>query len=484
MFFEFFVEMSKPAVVVVAVTCEGGIGKDGQLPWPRIPRDMQHLREVTETVSNPELVNAVILGRKTYESLPEKVRPLKNRLNVVISSSTQASDYPNGVLVFPSLRQAVDSLNVNPSVESIFFLGGQRVYEEAIKEGLCSKAILTRIGIDPWNCDTKFPLDLLNSKEWAAAKISKTFSHEGIPFDFAEFTRSPALANAGEHEECQYLRLIDRIIRTGYKEVDRTGVGTVSVFGEMMRFDLKSSFPLLTTKRVFWKGVVEELLWFVKGDTNANHLADKGVRIWDGNGSLEFLKSRGLGHREQGDLGPVYGFQWRHFGAKYETMHSDYSGKGLDQLADCINKIKTNPNDRRIIMSAWNPADLQEMALPPCHMFCQFYVANGELSCAMYQRSCDMGLGVPFNIASYSLLTCMMAQVCGLKPGEFIHNLGNAHVYLNHIEPLKEQLLRTPRPFPILKINPAVANIDDFSAEDFTLIGYNPLARIAMDMAV
>jgi dihydrofolate reductase / thymidylate synthase len=483
--------MTKPTALVVAVTCDGGIGKNGQLPWPKIPADLKHLRVVTETVKTPGLINAVIMGRKTYESLPESMRPLKNRLNVVISTSTRQQDYPNGVLVYSTLRAAVDALNYdhNSIVETIFFLGGQRIYEASIKEGLCHKAIITRIGVDTWECDTKFPLELItNSKDWQPISISKTHSHEGIPFDFAEFAlvahQTPHAVHNAEHQEYQYLRLIDKIIQTGFKQDDRTGVGTLSLFGEMMRFDLKSSFPLLTTKRVFWKGVVEELLWFVKGDTNANHLAAKGVRIWDGNGSLEFLKSRGLGHREQGDLGPVYGFQWRHFGAKYETMHSDYSNKGFDQLLDCINKIKHNPTDRRIIMSAWNPADLNEMALPPCHMFCQFYVANGELSCAMYQRSCDMGLGVPFNIASYSLLTCMMAQVCGLKPGEFIHNLGNAHVYLNHVEPLKEQLQRTPRPFPILKINPSVTDIDGFTAEDFTLIGYNPLAKIAMDMAV
>jgi thymidylate synthase len=251
-----------------------------------------------------------------------------------------------------------------------------------------------------------------------------------------------------------------------------------------MRFDLRKSFPLLTTKRVFWRGVVEELLWFVKGDTNANHLTEKGVKIWEGNGSREFLDKRGLTHREVGDLGPVYGFQWRHFGAKYVDMHTDYTDQGVDQLAECINLIKTNPADRRILLSAWNPADLSLMALPPCHMFCQFYVSKGELSCLMYQRSCDMGLGVPFNIASYSLLTCMVAKVCGLKPGEFVHTMGNTHVYKNHVEPLQVQLERNPRPFPTLQIKRDVTNIDDFKAEDFELVGYNPLGKIAMEMAV
>merc|ERR1719482_587038 len=286
------------------------------------------------------------------------------------------------------------------------------------------------------------------------------------------------------HEEYQYLKLIREISEKGFAGDDRTGVGTVSIFGTTMRFDLRKSFPLLTTKRVFWRGIVEELLWFIKGDTNAKHLSEKGIKIWDGNGSRDFLDKRGLGHREEGDLGPVYGFQWRHFGAKYVDMHTDYIGQGVDQLAECIRKIKEDPTDRRILLSAWNPADLKEMALPPCHMFCQFYVANGELSCLMYQRSCDMGLGVPFNIASYSLLTCMIAQVCGLRPGEFVHSMGNAHVYLNHTEPLKEQLKNEPRPFPVLKVNPEVTDIDAFTAADFEISGYNPHAKIAMEMAV
>lgn len=194
--------------------------------------------------------------------------------------------------------------------------------------------------------------------------------------------------------------------------------------------------------------------------------------------------SIGQSDREEGDLGPIYGFQWRHFGASYTDMHADYTGKGFDQLADVIHKIKNNPDDRRIILSAWNLSDLTLMALPPCHMFAQFYVANGELSCVMYQRSADMGLGVPFNIASYALLTCMIAHVCDLLPGDFIHDLGDAHVYCNHIEPLREQLLKSPKPFPVLKINPQKNDINSFEAADFELIGYDPHPRIEMKMAV
>ena len=283
----------------------------------------------------------------------------------------------------------------------------------------------------------------------------------------------------------QYLEIIKDIIETGSEKSDRTGVGIVGKFGYQMRFDLSESFPLLTTKDVFWRGVAEELVWFVKGDTNAKHLSDKKIRIWDGNASRQFLDGIGLNHREEWDLGPVYGFQWRHFGAAYDTMHSDYSGQGFDQLADVIKQLKHNPTSRRIVMSAWNAADLSKMALPPCHLLAQFYVtADGRLSCQMYQRSCDMGLGVPFNIASYSLLTCMLAQVCGLKRGEFVHVLGDAHVYRNHVEPLQEQLKRYPHPFPQLVLNPDITEIEDFKFSDFKIINYTCHPKIKMEMAV
>eukprot|EP00882_Tetradesmus_deserticola_P018541 GHRQ01019915.1.p1 GENE.GHRQ01019915.1~~GHRQ01019915.1.p1 ORF type:complete len:279 (+),score=123.87 GHRQ01019915.1:92-928(+) len=231
-------------------------------------------------------------------------------------------------------------------------------------------------------------------------------------------------------------------------------------------------------------GVVEELLWFIRGSTNARELQAKGVHIWDGNSSRAYLDSVGLGHREEGDLGPVYGFQWRHFGASYTDMHADYTGQGVDQLAGLIARIKSHPECRRLILTAWNPAALPDMALPPCHMTAQFYVADGELSCQLYQRSADVGLGLPFNIASYALLTLMIAQVCGLQPGEFVHTVGDAHVYSNHVEPLKQQLANAPRHLPRLLLNPQKKAIDEFTADDFTLLDYTPHKTIKMQMAV
>jgi len=290
------------------------------------------------------------------------------------------------------------------------------------------------------------------------------------------------LSNA---EELQYLDLIRTCIEQGETRGDRTGTGTHSVFGTTMRFSLKDNvLPLLTTKKTFWRGVAEELIWFISGSTNANELAAKKIHIWDGNGSREFLDNLGFTDREVGDLGPVYGFQWRHFGAEYKDMHSDYRQQGVDQLMNCINMIKNNPTSRRIIMSAWNPAAQPYMALPPCHLMCQFYVSKNGLSCQMYQRSGDVGLGVPFNIASYALLTRLIAQVCGLEANEFIHVLGDAHVYSNHVDPLKEQLKRTPYVFPKLYINPNITDIEKFTYSDLKVVGYKSHSRIKMKMAV
>ncbi|CAO3693419.1 unnamed protein product [Rhizopus stolonifer] len=291
------------------------------------------------------------------------------------------------------------------------------------------------------------------------------------------------------HEEYQYLNLIKHIMDNGEHRANCTGTGTLAVFAPpQLRFSLKDDiFPLLTTKRVFFRGVLEELLW--------RHQLKKFERtkckIWDGNGSREFLDKLGLSHRREGDLGPVYGFQWRHFGAKYVDCDTDYTGQGVDQLQQVIDTIKNNPTDRRIILSAWNPADIPIMALPPCHSFCQFYVSNppsdggrAKLSCVLYQRSCDMGLGVPFNIASYALLTRMIAHVTDLDPGEFIHTMGDTHVYIDHLDALKQQIEREPRPFPTLKINRKISNIDDFKYEDFVVENYNPLSKLDMKMSV
>lgn len=262
----------------------------------------------------------------------------------------------------------------------------------------------------------------------------------------------------------QYLDLLQEIMDHGTVKSDRTGVGTKSIFGHQMRFDLSEGFPLLTTKKVHLRSIIHELLWFISGDTNIGYLHDNKVSIWD-----EWADANG-------DLGPVYGKQWR----SWDTP----DGRSIDQLSEVIETIKRNPDSRRMIVCAWNPSDVDKMALPPCHCFFQFYVANGRLSCQLYQRSADTFLGVPFNIASYALLTMMIAQVCGLKPGEFVHTTGDTHIYLNHFDQVREQLSRTPRPLPVMKLNPEVKDIFQFRYEDFTLEGYDPWPAIKAPVAV
>jgi thymidylate synthase len=262
----------------------------------------------------------------------------------------------------------------------------------------------------------------------------------------------------------QYLDLMRRVRTQGARKTDRTGTGTLSVFGHQMRFDLAEGFPLVTTKKVHLKSIVHELIWFLAGDTNTKYLNANGVSIWD-----DWAK-------ENGDLGPVYGQQWRSW--------STSDGRSIDQIAEVVETLKRNPDSRRMIVTAWNPADIPDMALAPCHCLFQFYAAEGRLSCQLYQRSADVFLGVPFNIASYALLTMMMAQVSGLQPGEFIHTLGDAHLYLNHLEQADLQLTRTPRPLPRMEINPAVRSIFDFRYEDFTLAGYDPHPHIKAKVAV
>ena len=262
----------------------------------------------------------------------------------------------------------------------------------------------------------------------------------------------------------QYLKLLEHVKQNGQKKEDRTGTGTMSVFGYQMRFNLNEGFPLLTTKKVHLKSVIYELLWFLSGDTNIKFLKDNGVSIWD-----EWAD-------ENGNLGPVYGHQWR----SWPTSE----GKEIDQISNLINQIKKTPDSRRLIVSAWNVGEINKMKLPPCHCFFQFYVADGRLSCQLYQRSADIFLGVPFNIASYALLTQMIAHVCGLECGEFIHTLGDAHIYTNHIDQVNEQLRRKPKKLPQIKINPSVKSIFDFKYEDFSLEGYDPYPLIKAPVAV
>jgi dihydrofolate reductase/thymidylate synthase len=536
---------------IVAISKNKGIGLKGKLPW-NLPADMAYFKETTTKVFSQSETdyhntsfnfintakeifnkyhlhdkkksnkrNMVVMGRNTWESIPEKFRPLSNRINVVLSSNEEFhSNHPIKKELFYTSRSIeyifdlAGELKSQDMLNEIYVIGGTKVFDEFLKNypDQCKLIFQTNINKN-FESDVFFEIPnnfhpLYVSKTFAGNEDIKennnntnavdnqiTYDYrilfnqnitndQNLMENFNQIINPYFVTKYPKHEEFQYLDTMRKILETGSSKNDRTGVGTISNFGVRMSYDCSQTFPLLTTKDTFWRGIVEELIWFIKGDTSAKDLQDKKVHIWDGNSSREYLDKLGLKEREVGDLGPVYGFQWRHFGAEYKTMHHDYTGEGVDQLKEVIDTIKNNPNSRRIIMSAWNPSDLKIMALPPCHVLCQFYLENNKLNLQMYQRSGDMGLGVPFNIASYSLLLVMVAHVTGKQPGNFIHIIGDTHIYKNHIDAIRKQLLRTPKPFPILKINRDVKNIEDFKFEDFTLINYNHWPKIKMEMAV
>ena len=447
--------------IIVALNEKNGIGLNNEIPW-KCPEDLRFFKQMTEN-------NIVVMGRKTWESLPH--RPLKNRINLVLSRN-KMEHLPENTYHFDSLEKALSYENGN---KKIFVIGGSEIYVQASKLK-CDKIYLTRI-FNNSECDKYFHLDL----NWYMSSASdKKYSKNGnLFYQFQEFVYRPK--NTSEEI---YLNTVRDIISNGSVKNDRTGVGTISKFGVQMRYNLQNQFPLFTTKRVPFRIIAEELLWFIRGSTDSELLNAKNVKIWNANGSRDFLDQQGFKDRKVGDLGPVYGFQWRHFGAEYINSETDYSGKGIDQLQNCISMIKNNPDSRRIILCAWNPSDIPKMALPPCHTLCQFYVCDNKLSCQLYQRSGDMGLGVPFNVASYSLLTYMIAHITGLQPGEFVHTIGDAHVYTNHVEPLKTQLDRTPFKYPMLEITRQVTNIDEFNISDFKLVDYHCHKSVKMKMAV
>ncbi len=438
--------------------------------------DMEFFRVTTSATKDPTKRNAVIMGRKTWDGLGRK--PLKGRLNLVLTRSLTHTE--GGAVRCTDVDSALRFVNESDDVESVFVIGGGEVYEEFFRTVVLHSVYVTLVHREFEDCDATFVELPPGGFERVELYGHSSYTEHGIEYEFLK--RGPKRANL---EERQYLDLVREVLDRGAIKTDRTGTGTKSLFGRTMRFSLRDGVvPLLTTKRVFWRAVVLELLWFISGDTSAKTLQDQNVHIWDGNGTRAYLDSIGLYDREEGDLGPIYGFQWRHFGAQYKTAKDDYEFQGVDQLKALIRAIKTDPDSRRMILSAWNAAALSQMALPPCHVLSQFYVTDGELSCQMYQRSADMGLGVPFNLASYALFTHILARCCGLKAGELVHVIGDCHAYANHESALREQLEREPRPFPTLVFKTDTTNVDDFVFEDFELVGYDPHPTIKMDMAV
>jgi len=446
---------------IVAYDVAGGIAKQGNMPW-HFSEDLKFFQTTTSS-------HTVIMGRVTYESLPSTVRPLPNRTNIVVTSQPEIT----GAQTAPSLLKALQLAGKHAD-QGVYVIGGAKLFKEALDDFayLCDGIYATEL-MENYDCDCIMDLAFRDQCDHDVLMSNENYTRRLYRF------------RSSVHPEEEYLNLIRKILREGDKRGDRTGVGTISLFGCRMEFDISERLPVLTTKKVLWDKVIGELLWIISGSTRVEDLHAMNIHFWDANCSREFLDRRGLKDYREGDLGPVYGFQWRHWGAEYKGCDADYTGKGTDQLQDVVNLLKQDPNSRRILLNAWNAGNLSEMCLPPCHMMAQFYVREGiYLDCQMYQRSGDMFLGVPFNIMSYSVLTYMLAHVANLKPGKFIHVLGDAHVYQNHVEAVEKQLNRTPRPFPTLQIKRNVSSIDEFSLDDFELSNYNPAPFIRAPMAV
>ena len=488
--------MSVINVKMISAYCNGrGIGKDGSIPW-LLKDDLRRFKNLTIGL-NKDKMNVVIMGRKTYESLPLNVRPLSSRINIVLTSKDEEFNNTNmstakynNLVYIKNYKNLYNWVKLNqPYINDLFVIGGSKVYHDFLYDKECldyfqtDRIYITRLN-EKYESDCKFPhipshYSINNYSDNLIEKNTKL--NNTIKYYYLEYEYDSTKV----HDELNYLNTLRNVISNAKERHDRTGEGTISHFGCHARYDLTKSFPLLTTKRVYWKGIVEELLWFLKGDTNAQNLIDKNVHIWDKNTTREFLDSVGLNHLKERDGGPIYGFNFRHFGANYIDCDTNYEGQGVDQVKEVIRLIKEEPHSRRIIINLWNPSDLKKVCLPACHTLYQFYVDGDNLSCSLYQRSGDLGLGVPFNIASASLMTHIFAKLTGKKAYELVHTIGDAHIYKNHIDAIEEQLTRNPVPFPILDIkNRDQKEVEDFEYNDFRLVGYEPLPTIKMDMAV
>jgi len=497
---------------IVAVDKNLGIGKNNTIPW-YIKDEIKYFKEVTNN-------NIVLMGKNTYESIPFIHRPLKNRLNMVLTNNKDLlknnHDYDN--LIFFNFKQKQKNIINNDKqpneskdlikliiVSSIiknnkkyrnkelFIIGGEKIYNLfynilnriSFFDLQLNRIYLTHINKN-YKCDTFFPKI---TKEFRLIDYSKINHSDEENVDYRYLIYEKLLITISDSEK-EYINVANNILKNSNYRIDRTNTGIHSIFGSQIRYDISHTIPILTTKKVPFKTCIYELLWFINGYTNNKKLQENNVHIWDGNSSREYLDKIGLNKLDEGDCGACYGFQWRHFGAKYKDCETDYKGNGEDQISYVLNLLKTDPFSRRIFMSAWNPKDLNNTCLPPCHVSIQFYVEeiNGTkfLSGHMYQRSADWFLGEPFNILSYSILIYLFGVICDMKPKELIISTGDTHIYSNHIEQMREQIKRSIITKPKLWINPDVKNkkLEDISIEDFDLIGYFHHPSIKGKMAV
>lgn len=493
--------------IIIALGPQGEFGLRNSMPWGRVKEDLQYFSRITTGTEKETSKNAIIMGRKTFETL--NCQPLPNRLNIIISRtltpSVEISGYHQN-LVFPFLDQALKlagKLQDEKILEKVFVIGGVELVSESLAHPSCEAIHLTSITPVGWNmehdtllqCEDKyydspdskelnyFPDDY---KETGKTDIVKTINNRKQPVElrFRYFTRIRP-----NHPENAFLDLLHRIMKNGKLKPNRTGIPTLGLWGEQVRFDL-STFPLITTRRISFRIIVEELLFFLSGKTQSKVLEEKGVKIWMDNTRRKFLDKRGLTQYQEGDLGKSYPLQWRHFGAECRPNEQLELGQGgIDQIKNVIEdirKVKENPEyeaARRLLVTAWNPTNIKSMALPCCHDSFQFQVDGDNLNCLFRMRSSDTAIGLPCNIAFYALLTYMIGHIVGLQPGTLVASLSDAHIYANCLDQIKEQISRSPRLWPKLKIIGTYASIDDFRSDSFQVVGYYPHNGIKMQMA-
>uniref|UniRef100_A0A6C0BRV5 DHFR domain-containing protein n=1 Tax=viral metagenome TaxID=1070528 RepID=A0A6C0BRV5_9ZZZZ len=460
---------------IVAVGKNLGIGVNLDIPWT-IPEDLYFFKQTTVN-------HLVVMGWSTFISM--KMKPLSNRMNVVLTTNQPPLHKHDNLFIgnMDECMRFLEHHKIRDKTKKIFIIGGEKIYKLFLP--YVKKLHLTEIQHEEKHVFTayfpKIPerFQLIHNSDLMVCKKYPKQKYRFLTY----MDDDTGSTNSFDNE---YLRLCNKVLEHGEERNDRTGTGTFSIFGDQMRFDIRKYIPVLTTKRIPWKSCIEELLWFLRGDTDSNILSKKGVNIWKPNSSRKFLDSVNLFHLEEGDCGANYSFQWRHFGHKYTNKNDDYEKKGIDQIEYIENLLKTDKTSRRIFLSAWNPCDIKSTVLPPCHVSAQFYVNNNnELSCHLYQRSCDMFLGVPWNILSYSVLTYILAIRNGYTPGWLYHSTGDTHIYKDHIEQIKKQLSNEVLSTSKLVINEDVKEKkwNEITIDDFDLVGYFPHNKIQANMS-
>jgi len=480
--------------IIVAIDENYGIGKSNSIPW-NLPEDLKYFKEITTYNENDKNINVVIMGRKTWESIPIKFRPLRDRVNIIVTSQELDLSLHKNTYSFKSLRDVISFIqnnNYKLKLGDNYIIGGEMVYADALKFLHIDNIYLTRV-YGKFECDKTF-MDKKSFYEkmskYNLTRVSPFKCDNGLYYRFLQYSYNdanrPLFYNL---EENQYLQILKKILDEGLERDDRTGTGTLATFGERQEYDLSDTFPLLTTKRIFSRAIFEELMLYLRGQTDNKILNEKDLHIWDGNTTREFLDGRGLTEYPEGDMGETYGFNFRHFGGEYKDCHTEYEkGNGFDQLENAINLIKNDPCSRRIIISLWNPNTNHKAALPSCLCWYQFFVdtKRNRLNLQIYIRSSDFFLANNWNVCTGAFLVHMICNLNGvnLTPGKIICITGDTHVYKNHIEQAKLNLERTARPFPKLIVKEKKNSIEDFEWEDMTIIGYDPLPNIKAEMSV